>query len=49
MNDIGLIFDFLFDLFDGIGALYTTGFILSSVLALWVLRKVVNYFKYIAG
>lgn len=47
MGDINLIFQFLLDQFRNISVLYTGSFILSSVLALWIFRKVVMYFKYI--
>lgn len=49
MGDINLIFSFLMSLFNGIQALYTGSFILASVIALWLFRKVINYFKYITG
>lgn len=47
MESIRQIFNFLLSLFQNIGVLYTSSFILSAVLALWVFRKVVNYFKYL--
>lgn len=37
------ILDFLTDIFD----LYTSTFILSGVLALWLVRKAVKVFRYL--
>lgn len=49
MNEINLIFDFLLSLFNSIAGLYAGSFILSSVIALWLLRRVILYFKTILG
>lgn len=45
--DIEQIFQFLISLFTNIANLYTASFILSSVIALWLIRKVISYFRYI--
>lgn len=49
MGDINLIFSFLMDLFGDMAALYTGSFLLASVIALWLFRRVINYFRYITG
>ena len=45
MEALNQIFLFLISLFNGIGLLYTSSFILGSVLALFILRKLVSIFK----
>lgn len=49
MGDINLVFSFLLDCLSGIFNLYTGCFILAAVIALWLFRKVINYFRYITG
>lgn len=45
MADINMIFNFILDMFRSIWAVYTGSFILASVIALFLFRKVVNWFR----
>lgn len=44
LTDINLIIDFIFSSFIGIWTLYTTSFILLSVLTIWIVRQVLKLF-----
>lgn len=45
MNQITQIFNFVMDLLGRLGQLYTSNFILSSVLALFCFGKVINIIR----
>lgn len=47
MQDIILLAGWVFDQCTAIFNLYTSTFILSGVLALWLIRKVVNVFRHL--
>ncbi len=47
LDDLSLVADSIFSLLTGIFNLYTGQFLLSGVLALWLVRKVVNLFRHI--
>lgn len=44
-EDLSLVVDFVFTYLTKIVNLYTGSILLSGVLALWLLRKVVNVFR----
>lgn len=45
MDDMLQVASFLFTVFTTVFNLYTSTFLLSSVLALWLVRKVVKVFR----
>lgn len=45
MQDLLQVASWLFAVFSSVFALYTSTFILSSVLALWIIKKVVKVFR----
>lgn len=47
MDDLLLLADTIFDLLTDIFNLYTSTFVLSGVLALWLLRKAVNAYRHL--
>lgn len=48
LSDLSLMVDSIFSLLTQVFNLYTGTMILSGVLALWLLRKVVNVFRQIS-
>jgi len=47
MNDLLLLVGTIFDIMTKIFNLYTSTFILSAVLALWLIRKVCKIFRHL--
>lgn len=45
MDSLEQVFVFIFSLLSNVGTLYTSFFILGSILALFILRKLVSIFK----
>lgn len=47
LSDLSLMADKIFDILTAIFNLYTGSIVLTGVLALWLLRKVVNVFQHL--
>lgn len=47
LDNVSLIGDALFDIMTQIFSLYTSTVILGAVFGLWVLRKIVDLFRYL--
>lgn len=48
LNDLSLLVDSIFNLCTQVFNLYTSTMLLTGVLALWLVRKVVNLFRHLS-